>query len=96
MRGVREQFRSESAEHARIAQSELFGVEKGVKALKGRLEALQDPEVFNVKRKQEAELRDYVNADPATRKSLPLPEPLRQKITAYERLIPLTGVAQPS
>lgn len=26
---------------------------------------MQDPEVFNVKRKQEAELRDYVNAEPA-------------------------------
>ncbi len=37
----------------------------------------------------------YVNADPATKKSLPLPDPLRQKITAYERLIPLTGVAPP-
>lgn len=65
MRGFIEQFRSESAEHARIAQSDLFGIENSFKALKGRLEALQDPEVFNVKRKQEAELRDYVNADPA-------------------------------
>ena len=41
--------------------------------------------------------RIYVNADPATKKSrVPLPEPLRQKITAYERLIPLTGVAPAS
>jgi acyl-CoA thioester hydrolase len=37
----------------------------------------------------------YVNADPATKKAVPLPEPLRQKISAYERLIPLTGVEQP-
>jgi hypothetical protein len=64
-RGLLEQFRSESAEHARIAQSDLFGVENSFKALKGRLEALQDPQVFNVKRKQEAELREYVNADSA-------------------------------
>jgi hypothetical protein len=64
-RGVLEQFRSESAEHARIAQSDLFGVENGFKALRGRLEALQDPEVFALKRKQETELRAYVDADPA-------------------------------
>ncbi|HZP66162.1 MAG TPA: S46 family peptidase [Rudaea sp.] len=64
-RGLLEQFRSESAEHSRIAQSDLFGVENSYKALKGRLEALQDPEVFNFKRKQEAELRAFVDADPA-------------------------------
>jgi hypothetical protein len=64
-RGVLEQFRSESAEHDRIAESDLFGVENSYKALKGRLEALQDPKVFDLKRRQEAELRDYVNADPA-------------------------------
>jgi hypothetical protein len=65
MRGLIEQFRSESAEHARIAQSDLFGIENSYKAIKGRLEALQDPEVFNFKRKQETELRDFVDADPA-------------------------------
>ena len=36
----------------------------------------------------------YVNADPASKKSAPLPELLRQKITAYEREIPRTGSAQ--
>ncbi len=35
----------------------------------------------------------YVNADPATKKSAPLPEPLRQKIIAYERVQPDTGAA---
>ena len=65
MRGLIEQFRSESAEHDRIAESDLFGIENSFKALKGRLEALQDPAVFDLKRRQEAELRDYVNADPA-------------------------------
>jgi len=64
-RGVIEQFRSESEEHDRIAESDLFGTENSYKALKGRLEALQDPKVFELKRRQEAELRDYVNADPA-------------------------------
>ncbi len=64
-RGVIEQFRSESDEHERIAESDLFGTENSYKALKGRLEALQDPKVFALKRRQEQELRDYVNADPA-------------------------------
>jgi Peptidase S46 len=64
-RGVLEQFRSESEEHDRIAESDLFGVENSYKALKGRLEALQDPKVFDLKRRQEQELRDYVNSDPA-------------------------------
>ncbi len=36
----------------------------------------------------------YVNADPRTKKSAPLPELLRQKITAYERVIPETGTAR--
>jgi len=65
IRGVMEQFRSESAEHSRIAQNEVFGVENSYKALKGRLEALQDPAVFALKTKEEAELRAYVDADPA-------------------------------
>ena len=64
-RGVLEQFRSESEEHDRIAESDLFGVENAYKALKGRLEALQNQTVFDLKRRQEAELRDYVNADSA-------------------------------
>ena len=65
MRGVIEQFRSESAEHNRIAESDLFGIENTFKAFIGREEALLDPEVFTFKQKQETELRDYVNADAA-------------------------------
>jgi acyl-CoA thioester hydrolase len=30
----------------------------------------------------------YVNADPASKKSVPMPEALRQKILAYERVTP--------
>jgi hypothetical protein len=65
LRGVLEQFRGESTEHDRIAEDELFGVENSYKAIKGRLEALQDPKVFDLKRRQEKELRDYVDTDPA-------------------------------
>jgi acyl-CoA thioester hydrolase len=36
----------------------------------------------------------YVNADPATKKSAPLPEPLRQKIIGFERVQPESGPAK--
>lgn len=36
----------------------------------------------------------YVNAEPATKKSAPLPEPLRQKIIGYERVQPESGPAK--
>ncbi len=64
LRGVLTQFRSQGAEQSRIAQHDVFGIENSFKALKGRLQALQDPEVFNLKQKQETELRDYVKASP--------------------------------
>jgi len=64
-RGLLTQFRSESAEHWRIAQSDLFGTENSYKVLRGRLEALQDPAVFDLKRAQEKELRAFVDADTA-------------------------------
>ena len=35
----------------------------------------------------------YVNAEPSTKKSTPLPDLLRQKITAYERVKPKTAGA---
>jgi acyl-CoA thioester hydrolase len=35
----------------------------------------------------------YVNADPATKKSAPLPEPLRQKIIGFERVQAESGPA---
>lgn len=35
----------------------------------------------------------YVNADPATKKSAPLPAALREKILAYERVAPEGGAA---
>ncbi|AXI02166.1 S46 family peptidase [Aquirhabdus parva] len=64
LRGVLTQFRSQGTEQSRIAQHDIFGIENSFKALKGRLQALQDPEVFNLKQKQETELRDYVKASP--------------------------------
>ena len=93
-RGVIEQFRSQGAEQSRIAQSDLFGIENSYKALYGRLQALLDPEVFNVKRKQEAELHDYVNADPARKAKYGAAwDEIAKAQTTYRNLhIPLTFI----
>ncbi len=64
LRGLLTQFSAQSAENARIAQNDLFGVENSLKARKGMFEALLDPEVFNFKRQQESDLRAFVNKNP--------------------------------
>lgn len=64
-RGMLNQYAMLGKEQARTSEDDRFGVENSVKALKGQLEALQDPQVFAYKRKQETELRDFVNADKA-------------------------------
>jgi len=67
-RGVLNQYASENAEAARISEDDRFGVENSLKALKGQLGALLDPAVFNFKRAQETELRDFVNSNPTRKK----------------------------
>ena len=37
----------------------------------------------------------YVNADPASKKSVPMPEALRRKMIAYERVAPELAAASP-
>ncbi|MDB5977047.1 MAG: family peptidase [Nevskia sp.] len=64
-RGMLNQFASESAESARTSEADRFYLENSIKALKGQEQALLDPEVFNYKRKQESELRAFVNGNPA-------------------------------
>lgn len=59
-RGLLHRYRQEGEEQGRIAQADLFSTENSIKARKGMLEALQDPEVFAFKRKEEAALRAYV------------------------------------
>jgi V8-like Glu-specific endopeptidase len=66
LRGVINQFASQGEEQARISRDDLFGIENGLKARKGMLQALLDPAVMDAKRKSEADLRAFVEAD-ATR-----------------------------
>jgi len=67
-RGLLSRYSAEDKEQARIAQDDLFGIENSLKARKGMLEALQDPEVFAFKQKQEDALRAYVQRQPRLNK----------------------------
>lgn len=60
-------YAERSAENARQAQDERFGVQNSRKARGGGLEGLQDPELLAAKRKAEQELRQRVESDPQLR-----------------------------
>jgi hypothetical protein len=63
-RGVLEQYRLAGPEPARYAARELFGVENSYKALRGRLAALLDQDLFQKKQSDEAALRKFAAARP--------------------------------
>ena len=63
LRGMLNQYAMLGKEEARTSENDRFGIENSLKAFKGELESLQDPEVFAFKRKQETDLRGFVNAD---------------------------------
>jgi len=63
LRGRLIRFGEESAEHARIANEDLFSVENSFKALHGQEIALVDPALLNAKRKFDTDLRAKVMAD---------------------------------
>jgi hypothetical protein len=67
LRGRYTRFAQESAEHARISNRDLFGLENGLKAQRGEQGALLQPSLFDDKRKAEADLKAKVNADPKLR-----------------------------
>jgi Peptidase S46 len=64
LRGILTEFQTKGAEEKRISGRKLFGVENSLKAVKGNLAALQDPDVFGGKVAAEKELRAKVEADP--------------------------------
>ena len=64
LRGRYTRFAQESAEHARIVNRDLFGLENGLKAQRGEHEALLNPALMEAKRKADTELKAKVNADP--------------------------------
>ena len=67
-RGALTMFTKSSPEHYRIAEAELFGVENGFKAIKGRFEALLERKLFDEKAGAEKLLRAKVSQDPEMQK----------------------------
>ena len=59
-----QKFSAQSAENAREAESDLFGLQNGFKAITGYQGGLQDKELMAKKAAEEKALRDYINADP--------------------------------
>jgi Peptidase S46 len=60
-------FAAGSAENARVAGDDLFGVENALKAYQGRLRGLQSPSLMAAKSAAEHKLRSAVEADPSLR-----------------------------
>ena len=57
-------YSERSAENARRAEDELFGIKNSRKAYLGMLAGLQDPAILGKKRDSEKELREVVSKDP--------------------------------
>jgi hypothetical protein len=64
LRGRLIRFSEESAEHRRISDDLLFGIENSFKAYRGQEKALVDPALIAGKHKADADLRAKVAADP--------------------------------
>jgi hypothetical protein len=63
-RGVLTEYRRQGVEQRRTASSLLFGVENSLKALRGRVAVLREPDVFAAKVAAERQLRARVDASP--------------------------------
>lgn len=89
LRGLLTAFSERGAEQKRIAESDLFGIENGLKARKGRLETLIDKSFFAKKQKDEAELRRKVNANPKWKKEYgDAWDEIAKAVTAFRDIFP--------
>ena len=59
-----DKFSSQSAENAREAQSDVFGLQNAFKAVTGYLDGLKDKEVMATKTADEKSLQQFINSDP--------------------------------
>ena len=64
MRAARLRYAALGAEQERQVKSEIFGIENGLKSMRGQLKGLKDPALMALKQKSEAALRTSVAADP--------------------------------
>jgi hypothetical protein len=63
-RGEVTEFSARGKEQRRVGRGRLFGIENGLKVMKGRLEALVDKDFFGQKVAEERDLRARVDANP--------------------------------
>ncbi len=61
---VLHEYAAQSAENARVAGDDIFGVENSLKAYKGRIEGLDDKELMDKKAAAQQKLRAAVDANP--------------------------------
>nr|WP_246357166.1 S46 family peptidase [Pyxidicoccus fallax] len=89
VRGMLREFVNASPERYRTTRSRLRGVENGLKALRGRHQALADPALLARKRQEEAELRKRVDANPQAKAATQGAwEEIAQALDAYRRMLP--------
>ncbi len=89
LRGMLREFAQSSPERLRTSRSYLRQVENGLKALRGRHQALADPALLAQKRKEEAELRTKVMARPKLKASTAGAwEEIIQALELYRSLLP--------
>ena len=82
-----EKFGGESAENAREAQSDLFGIQNSFKALTGYEAALKDQELMAKKASDEKDLQQYVNSSPQRKQEYGDPWAAIAKAAAVEEQI---------
>ncbi|WP_426748143.1 S46 family peptidase [Myxococcus faecalis] len=89
VRGKLKEYASTSPERFRTTRSRLRGVENGLKALRGRLQALADPALLAKKREDEAELRRRVEANPQVKAATAGAwEETAKALDTYRRMLP--------
>jgi hypothetical protein len=98
LRGRYTRFAQESAEHARIVNRDLFGLENGLKAQRGEHQALLQPQLIAQKRKADLELKAKVDADPKLKAEIGDPwaeiaKAQTERIALYKRYTFLEGRA---
>lgn len=89
LRGMLREFASTSPERYRTTRSRLRAVENGLKALRGRQQALADPTLLARKRQDEAELRKKVDANAQVKAATAGAwDETAQALDVYRRMLP--------
>jgi hypothetical protein len=80
-------YGAQSAEHAREAEHDLFGIQNAQKAITGEEGGLKDPDLMAKKAAEENGLKQYANSDPARKEQYGDPWSAIGKAVAVQREI---------